>query len=92
MSLVQEKGFRLCSHQIGLLLTHKNGDFGAISVTERIWSVPLSKVDCKTVGFFLKISKEIGKAWRMCLDGLTRKMCLLLLPEKEKRYQSWPTY
>ena len=21
-------------------------------------------VDCKTVGFFLKISKEIGKAWR----------------------------
>ena len=25
------------------------------------------KLDCKTVGFFLKISKEIGKAWRMCL-------------------------
>ena len=22
-------------------------------------------VDCKTVGFFLKISKEIGKAWHM---------------------------
>ena len=22
-------------------------------------------VDCKTVGFFLKISKEIGKAWRL---------------------------
>ena len=21
------------------------------------------KVDCKTVGFFLKISKEIGKVW-----------------------------
>ena len=21
-------------------------------------------VDCKTVGFFLKISKEVGKAWR----------------------------
>ena len=21
-------------------------------------------LDCKTVGFFLKISKEIGKAWR----------------------------
>ena len=28
-----------------------------------------SKVDCKTVGFFLKISKEIGKAWR---ESLTR--------------------
>ena len=27
------------------------------------------KVDCKTVGFFLKISKEIGKAWR---ENLTR--------------------
>ena len=26
-------------------------------------------IDCKTVGFFLKISKEIGKAWR---ESLTR--------------------
>ena len=25
-------------------------------------------VDCKTVGFFLKISKEIGKAWRKSLS------------------------
>ena len=24
-------------------------------------------MDCKTVGFFLKISKEIGKAWRKSL-------------------------
>ena len=24
-------------------------------------------VDCKTVGFFLKISKEIGKVWRKSL-------------------------
>ena len=24
-------------------------------------------IDCKTVGFFLKISKEIGKAWRTSL-------------------------
>ena len=29
-----------------------------------------SVVDCTTVGFFLKISKEIGKAWR---KSLTRK-------------------
>ena len=28
-------------------------------------------LDCKTVGFFLKISKEIGKAWR---TSLTRAM------------------
>ena len=27
-------------------------------------------VDCKTVGFFLKISKEIGKAWRKSLTLL----------------------
>ena len=26
-----------------------------------------SYIDCKTVGFFLKISKEIGKAWRKSL-------------------------
>ena len=25
------------------------------------------QLDCKTVGFFLKISKEIGKAWRKSL-------------------------
>ena len=29
-----------------------------------------SKIDCKTVGFFLKISKEIGKA---CPKSLTRE-------------------
>ena len=34
-------------------------------------------LDCKTVSFFLKISKEIGKAWRKSLTrakraGLTR--------------------
>ena len=27
-------------------------------------------LDCKTVGFFLKISKEIGKAWRKSLTGV----------------------
>ena len=27
----------------------------------------LSSLDCKTVGFFLKISQDIGKAWRMSL-------------------------
>ena len=29
------------------------------------WTV--QELDCKTVGFFLKISKEIGKAWRKSL-------------------------
>ena len=37
-------------------------------------------IDCKTVGFFLKISKEIGNAWRKSLMGanrasLTRRAC-----------------
>ena len=29
-------------------------------------------VDCKTVGFFLKISKEIGEAWRKSLIHANR--------------------
>ena len=29
--------------------------------------------DCKTVGFFLKISKEIGKAWRKSLKREAHK-------------------
>ena len=44
------------------------------------WRKVISEyVDCKTVGFFLKISKEIGKAWRKSLmrakrANLTRPM------------------
>ena len=30
---------------IGLLFTHKNGDLGAISVTERCCAAPVSKVE-----------------------------------------------
>ena len=30
------------------------------------------RIDCKTVGFFLKISKEIGKAWRKSLTRAKR--------------------
>ena len=30
------------------------------------------KINCKTVGFFLKISKEFGKAWRMSLQRAKR--------------------
>ena len=32
----------------------------------------LRTIDCKTVGFFLKISKEIGKAWRKSLTRARR--------------------
>ena len=30
-------------YRIGLVFTHKNGDFGAISVTERSCAAPISK-------------------------------------------------
>ena len=33
---------------------------------ENPWDLA-EKVDCKTVGFFLKISKEIGKVWHKSL-------------------------
>ena len=31
-------------YRIVFLFTHKNGDFGAISVTKRIWAAPISKL------------------------------------------------
>ena len=33
---------------------------------------PQPSIDCKTVGFFLKISKEIEKAWRNSLTRASR--------------------
>ena len=35
-------------------------------LNENPWDLA-GKVDCKTVGFFLKISKEIGEVWRKSL-------------------------
>ena len=32
-------------YRIGLQFTHKNGDFGAISVMERSWVAPIAKVE-----------------------------------------------
>ena len=32
----------------------------------------INVIDCKTVGFILKISKEIGKAWRKSLTRAKR--------------------
>ena len=37
-----------------------------------VLSMESSNVDFKTVGFFLKISKEIGKAWRKSLTRANR--------------------
>ena len=33
------------SYHMGLVFTHKNGDFGAISATERSCAAPISKVE-----------------------------------------------
>ena len=43
--------------------------------------VRLTKVDCKTVGFFLKINKEIGKARR---KSLTRELQTPVWDERKK--------
>ena len=43
-------------------------DYGHAYLTWTIWS----RIDCKTVGFFLKISKEIGKVWRKSLTRAKR--------------------
>ena len=61
----------LCIIFIGVILLHPN--FSA-------W------LDCKTVGFFLKISKEIGRAWR---KSLTRaKRASLTRPARLSQTQS----
>ena len=44
----------------------------------------------RALGINCRISKHSSAI--LWVDGLARKMCLLRLPEKEKPYQSWPTY
>ena len=41
-----------------------------------ITSLVSVELDCKTVGFFLKISKEIGKAWREARESLSPPVSL----------------
>ena len=38
------------------------------------------EIDCKRVGFFFKISKEIGKAWRKSLTREKQTVFLASLP------------
>ena len=48
----------------------------ALALSQSRRDVPF-QIDCKTVGFFLKISKEFGKAWRMCLTRANRgRFCM----------------
>ena len=41
----------------------------------------LSSLDCQTVGFFLKISQEIGKAWRKSLTRAKRASLFSLVQD-----------
>ena len=45
-------------------------------------------IDCKTAGFFLKMSKDIGKEWR---KSLSRKCGLLQSKEHNKNTQTKTT-
>ena len=54
----------------------------------------IHSVDCKTVGFFLKISKEIGKAWPKSLTREARKPHTpvgRVRPEKKNRLSIFHT-
>ena len=63
---------KICAVNVSLLFS---SDFVTNSYGES-WDSCSQKsrvpVDCKTVGFFLKIIKEIGKAWRKSLTRATR--------------------
>ena len=52
-------------------------------------SLAVKKLDCKTVGFFLKISNEIGKAWRKSLRRAKRAS--LMRREKKNRLSVFHT-
>ena len=52
-----------CHERLGSMTTPRS--FSATDCSNlTVLSMERSNVDCKTVGFFLRVSKEIGKAWR----------------------------
>ena len=56
---------------------------------EELFNAVEQEVDCKVVGFFLKISKVIGKAWRKSLTRARREKNIFLasLPSLTLRFQ-----
>ena len=50
----------------------ENGQYLVVDIGDGLSQCDLVEVDCKTVGFFLKISKEIGKVWRKSLTHAKR--------------------
>ena len=71
------------SLRIGIWFTHKNGDFGAVSATERSWTTQILKVDRHlSVEFFscnirfhcrYAVSNKVTKEWdnETCLVSVT---------------------
>ena len=75
------KGRWIAANITGLQPALRRRVFGQHLVTETVLKAivghlnnksPRKALDCKTVGFFLKISKEIGKAWRTSLTRAKR--------------------
>ena len=66
-----------CQHFLCFILRNRSIQMTVVHVS----------IDCKTVGFFLKINKEIGKAWRKSLTrakraSLTRPLSVFsLIPD-----------
>ena len=56
----------LSSNQFYLFGFHNSFGYTYLLPEVSQWVIGLG-LDCKTVGLFLKISKEIGKAWRKSL-------------------------
>ena len=54
-----------------------------------LWKYPICLifVDCKTVGFFREISKEIGKAWRKSLTH-TKRASLSMSPQSRSFFSA----
>ena len=68
-------------YQIGLLFTHKNGDFGAISVTERICVTPISTVESHISDSYC------ATLW--CSTGVNKWRRGLELTDTEVNIQRW---
>ena len=60
---------RCCNYRTYVIISIEKSQRSKIS---RLYHLTLGNLDCKTVGFFLKISKEIGNAWRKSLMRANR--------------------
>ena len=76
------------SDRIGFLFTHKNGDFGRISVTERSCATPISKTDLRISDRFSVVIKcSIAEQINEDLSFIASWCChnhLLMNPNKTK--------